>query len=128
MKKYFLLLCIFFSFNLLAQNLYFDAYKNIRKAKKLVISNPQKANRLFIEAYSYLKQLVNKSIDNEKPSANGLNLLGTMYLKGWGIEKNEQKAIKLLCAAKKLGNIKAKKTLEKLRITCKQTNFKELKQ
>jgi TPR repeat protein len=128
MKKYFLLLCIFFSFHLLAQNLYFDAYKNIQKAKRFVKSNPQKADMLFIEAYSYLKQLVNKSIDNEKPSANGLNLLGMMYLKGWGIEKNEQEAVKLLCAAKQLGNIKAKKTLEKLKTTCKPINFKELKQ
>jgi TPR repeat protein len=128
MKKFLFLFCIFFSLNVFAQNLYFEAYKNIQKGKRYIKNNPQKSDMLFIEAYSYLKQLVNKSIEDEKPSANALNLLGIMYLNGWGIEKNEKKAVKLLCAAKKLGNMKAKKTLKKLNAVCKTINFKELKQ
>ncbi|GAB6073915.1 hypothetical protein [Nautilia lithotrophica] len=126
MKKLFFIL--FLSIGLFAQNLYFDAYKNIQKAKRVIKTNPQKAERLFIEAYSYLKQLVNTSISNNKPSANAFNLLGIMYLKGWGVDKNEEMAIKLLCAASQLGNKKAQKTLNKLNVTCKKINFKELKQ
>jgi len=128
MKKIFFLIVLSFCVNTLAQNLYFDAYKDIKKAKKLTNSNPQQAERLFIEAYSYLKQLVNRSIDNNKPSSNALNLLGELYLNGWGVEKNKKTAIKLLCAAKLLGNRKATKTLKKIGAKCQKINFKELKQ
>jgi TPR repeat protein len=126
MKK--IILLLFFSFSLFAQNLYFSAYKDIQKAKRLLNSDPQKSERLFIEAFSYLKQLVNTSIDNEKPSANALSLLGEMYLNGWGVDKNEKKAVLLLCGAQQLGNFKAKKLLKKINVKCKKINFKELKQ
>ena len=127
MRKIFFLVILSFFINTMAQNLYFDAFKDIKKAKKLINSNPQQAERLFIEAYSYLKQLVNSSIDNNKPSSNALNLLGELYLKGWGVRKNEKKAVKLLCAAKQLGNRKATKTLKKIGVKCQKINFKELK-
>ncbi|ACM93674.1 hypothetical protein NAMH_1273 [Nautilia profundicola AmH] len=126
MKKLFFIFFIITA--VFAQNLYFDAYKNIQKAKRIIKTDPQKADRYFIEAYSYLKQLVNTSIDNNKPSANAFNLLGNMYLKGWGVEKNERKAIELLCGAAQLGNKKAKRTLAKLNVKCDKINFKELKQ
>ena len=112
-----------------AQNLYFNAFKNIKKAKTLIDKNPKEAQRLFIEAYSYLKTIVNKSIEEKKPNTNAINLLGKLYLNGWGIDKNEILAIKLLCVAAKYGNQKAQKTLKKLNKTCPtQINLKEIKQ
>lgn len=128
MKKILLIFTVFLSVNLFAQNLYFEAFKDVRKAKKVIKADPEKAQRLFIEAYSYLKQLVNNSIDNNKPSANSFTLLGNMYLNGWGVDKNEDKAIKLLCGAKILGSRKAAKELKKIGAKCKKINFKELKQ
>jgi TPR repeat protein len=128
MKRVFLIFSVLLTVSIYAQNLYFEAFKDIKKAKKIVNSDPQKAQRLFIEAYGYLKQIVNNSIDKNKPSANAFNLLGELYLKGWGVEKNEKKAKQFLCAAKLLGNLKAAKTLDKLGIKCKKINFKELKQ
>jgi len=126
MKKLFLIM--FLSMGIYAQNLYFAAYKDIRTAKKIINTDPQKAQKLFIEASGYLKQIINNSISNEKPSANAFNLMGQLYLNGWGVEKDEKKAFKLLCAAAELGNSKAKKTVAKLNLTCKKINFKELKQ
>jgi len=128
MKKIFFIFVLIFTVNSFAQNLYFEAFKDIKKAKKLINSNPQQAERLFIEAYGYLKQIVNNSIDKNKPSANAFNLLGELYLNGWGVEKNEKKAVKLLCAAKQLGNRKAINTLKKISVKCQKINFKELKQ
>ena len=128
MKKLVFILTIFLSINY-AQNLYFAAFKNINKAKKFLKTNPQQADRLFIEAYSYLKQYINKTLKDNKPSANSFNLLGEMFLNGWGVEKDINKATKLLCAAKKLGNIKANKIIKKNNITCpEKIDFKELKQ
>ena len=101
MKKLVFILTIFLSINY-AQNLYFSAFKNINKAKRLLKTDPQQADRLFIEAYSYLKQYVNKTLKNNKPSANSFKLLGEMFLNGWGVEKDINKATKLLCAAKNL--------------------------
>jgi archaellum component FlaF (FlaF/FlaG flagellin family) len=46
-----------------AQNLYFLAFTDIQKAKRVLNSNPDKAKNLFIEAKSYLKEIVNSSID-----------------------------------------------------------------
>jgi TPR repeat protein len=113
----------------MSQNLYFEAFKDINKAKRVVNSDPQKAQKLFIEAYSYLKQIVNSSIENNKPSVNSFKLLGEMYLYGWGVEKNKEKAIKLLCVAKQMGNNKAKKIIKKENIKCpEKINYKELKQ
>jgi TPR repeat protein len=128
MKKLLFILTIFLSVNY-AQNLYFSAFKNINKAKRLLKTDPQQADRLFIEAYSYLKQYVNKTLKNNKPSANSFKLLGEMFLNGWGVDKDINKAVKLLCAAKKLGNIKANNIIKKNNITCpKKINYKELKQ
>ena len=128
MKKLLFILTIFLSVNY-AQNLYFAAFKNINKAKRLLKTDPQQADRLFIEAYSYLKQYVNKTLKNNKPSANSFKLLGEMFLNGWGVDKDINKAVKLLCAAKKLGNIKANNIIKKNNITCpKKINYKELKQ
>ena len=129
MKKLLFILTIFLSVNISAQNLYFAAFKNINKAKRLLKTDPQQADRLFIEAYSYLKQYVNKTLKNNKPSANSFKLLGEMFLNGWGVDKDINKAVKLLCAAKKLGNIKANKIIKKNNITCpEKIDFKELKQ
>ena len=129
MKKLLFILTIFLSVNISAQNLYFAAFKNINKAKRLLKTDPQQADRLFIEAYSYLKQYVNKTLKNNKPSANSFKLLGEMFLNGWGVDKDINKAVKLLCAAKKLGNIKANNIIKKNNITCpKKINYKELKQ
>ena len=112
-----------------AQNLYFNAFKNIKKAKTLIDKNPRAAQKLFIEAYTYLKTIVNKSIKEEKPNTNAINLLGELYLNGWGINKDKTLAIKLFCLAKKYGNQKAQKNLKKLRKTCPtKINLKEIKQ
>jgi len=129
MKKLLLILTIFLSVSIYAQNLYFAAFKNINKAKRLIKTNPQKADRLFIEAYSYLKQYVNETIQNDKPSANSFKLLGEMYLYGWGVDKDINKAAKLLCAAKNLGNMQANSIIKKNNINCpEKINYKELKQ
>jgi TPR repeat protein len=128
MKKTVCAIAVFFNI-ISAQNLYFIAFKNINKAKKLIKTEPQKADRLFIEAYGYLKQYINKTLKNNKPSANSFRLLGEMYLNGWGVEKDMSKATKLLCAAKKLGNMKANNIIKKNNISCTKTiNYKELKQ
>jgi len=111
-----------------AQNLYFNAFKNIKKAKVLINKNPKEAQKLFIEAYTYLKTIVNNSIKEEKPNPNAINLLGELYLNGWGVDKDEVLAIKLFCIATKYGNQKAQKTLKKLNKTCpSKINLKEIK-
>lgn len=127
MKKVILLLCILTGY-IFAQNLYFNAFNNIKKAKILIDKNPKEAHKLFIEAYTYLKTIVNKSIEEEKPNTNAINLLGKLYLNGWGIDKNETLAIKLFCIAANYGNKKAQKTLKKLNKTCTKINLKEIKQ
>jgi len=110
-------------------NLYFDAFQDIQKAKRMLKTNPDKANSLFIEAAGYLKQVINTSINNNKPSGNAFFLLGEMYYNGWGVKKNTKKAYKLFCAAKQLGNFKANTKVNKLKIKCKAIkNFKELQQ
>jgi len=126
MKKFLLFMLVIVSVN--AANMYFNAFVDIKKAKRLLNSNPEQAQRLFIEAYSFLKQVVNTSIDENKPSANAFNLLGELYLNGWGVDQDKEKAIKFFCAAEKLGNSKAKKTIQKLNATCGTINIKELKQ
>jgi len=127
MKKI-LTLLLFFSF-LMSQNLYFEAFKDVNKAKRILNTKPQEAQKLFIEAYSYLKQIVNTSIDNNKPSINSFKLLGQMYLNGWGVNQNQQLAIKYLCYAKQMGNHEAKNIIQKQNLSCPtQINYKELKQ
>jgi len=124
MKKIYLLL-IFSS--LFAQSLYFSAFKDIHKAKSLLKSNPQKANELFIEARGYLTQIIQSSIEKNKPSSQSLLLLGELYLNGWGGDKNIQKSTKLLCSAKMLGNSKADRMIKKNNLSCPQKiNIKEL--
>ncbi|WP_024787882.1 MULTISPECIES: SEL1-like repeat protein [unclassified Lebetimonas] len=126
MKKIILLILITFVFS---QNLYFIAFKDIQKAKHLLNSDPQKANTLFIEAGSYLKQIINSSINSNKPSSQALNLLGELYLNGWGVEKDIKKARLLLCAAKNLGNFRAQMLIKKNSLKCPaKINLKELKQ
>jgi len=126
MKKI-IFLCVLIG-SIFAQNLYFNAFKNIKKAKTIINQNPKKAQKLFIEAYTYLKTIVNKSIKEEKPNTNAINLLGELYLNGWGVDKDEELAIKLFCIATKYGNQKAKKTLKKLNKTCPtKINLKEIK-
>jgi len=127
MKKVFLI-AAFLSVSLFSQNLYFDAHKNVNMAKKLLKTDPQKAQRLFIEAYGYLKKYVSKTLQSNRPSGNALNLLGEMYINGWGIEKDEKKGINLICAAAQLGNRRAKLKLKKLGTDCPKINFKELQQ
>ena len=127
MKKVILLSILIKS--IFAINLYFNAFKNIKEAKKLIDKNPKKAQELFNKAYIDLKTIVNRSIEKKNPNINAINLLGKLYLNGWGIEKNETLAIKLLCVAAKYGNQKAKKTLKKLNKTCPtKINLKEIKQ
>jgi len=128
MKKLLFFLSVALGTSLFAQNLYFDAYKDILKAKRLLNTDKTKADRLFVEAYGYLKQVVNSSIDENKPSSNAFKLLGEMYLNGWGVDKDMQKAKQLLCAAKNLGNTQAKRLIEKSNIQCGEINYKELKQ
>ncbi|WP_024790014.1 SEL1-like repeat protein [Lebetimonas sp. JH292] len=114
---------------LLSQSLYFNAFKDIQKAKRLLNSDPQKANALFIEAGSFLKQIINSSINSDKPSSQALNLLGELYLNGWGVEKNIKKARLLLCAARNLGNFRAQMLIKKNSLKCPaKINLKELKQ
>lgn len=120
---------IFLGTLVFAQNLYFSAFKDIQKAKRLLNKNPEQAKTFFIEASNYLKQVINETIDKNKPSVQAMTLLGEMYLKGWGIEQNPQKAKLLLCAAKSLGNFKAKTLIQQNGIKCPQKiNLKELKQ
>ncbi|GAX87282.1 conserved hypothetical protein [Lebetimonas natsushimae] len=120
---------IFIGALVFAQNLYFSAFKDIQKAKRFINTNPEKAQRLFIEASSYLKEIVNTSINKKEPSAQALALLGELYLNGWGVEKNLKKATLLLCAAKSLGNYKAKKLIKTNKLICPKTiNIKEIKQ
>jgi len=124
MKKISLLLIFSFLF---AQNLYFSAFIDIEKAKRLLQSNPQKANELFIEARGYLKQIIQNSIEKNKPSSQSLLLLGELYLNGWGGDKNIKQSIKLLCSSKILGNSKADKIIKKNNLSCpKKINLKEL--
>jgi TPR repeat protein len=125
MKK----ILIFIGTLVFAQNLYFSAFKDIQKAKKILNTNPEKAKTLFIEASSYLKQIVNSSIDANKPSTQAMSLLGELYLNGWSVEQNYKKATLLLCQAKNLGNFKAATLIKKNNLTCPQKiNLKELKQ
>jgi len=86
MKKTILLLCILIGYTF-AQKLYFNTFNNIKKTKTLIDKNLKEAHKLFIEAYTYLKTIVNKSIAEEKPNINAINLLGEPYLNGWGIDK-----------------------------------------
>jgi len=126
MKKIFLPFILIVS--IFAQNLYFNAFNNIKKAKKLINKNPKKAQKLFIEAYSYLKTVVNKSIEENKPNINAMHLLGELYLNGWGIDKDEKLAVKLLCIAAKYGNKKAEQILKKINKECPiKLNLKEIK-
>ena len=125
MKKMALFLILIFSLH--AQNLYFQAFQDINKAKRIQKENPEKANQLYIEAYTYLKQLNNKYIENNKPSANVMYLLGKLYLNGLGIEKDTIKGAKFLCTSAELGNLRAKKDITKLQIKCEKINVKELK-
>ena len=113
---------------LFGQNLYFEAFKNVMKGKKIVNKNPQKAEKFFIIAANDLKKIINSSINDHKPSANAIELMGELYLKGWGVEKNKRKAEKFLCVASKLGNFKAKILIKKNEFICHQTNIKEIKQ
>jgi hypothetical protein len=114
---------------LFAQNLYMSAFQDVLKAKRILKSDPEKAKTYFIEASSYLKQVVNSSIDANKPSLQAMALLGELYINGWGIDKNEKKATLLLCAAKNLGNFKAASLIKKHNLNCpKKINLKELKQ
>ena len=126
MKKMVLFLILIFSLH--AQNLYFQAFQDINKAKRIQKENPEKANQLYIEAYTYLKQLNNKYIKSNKPSANVMYLLGNLYLNGLGIEMDKTKGAKLLCKSAELGNLRAKKEITKLQIKCEKINLKELKQ
>lgn len=119
MKKT-IILTFLFSSLLLAQNLYFKSFVEIRTAKRIMNTNPQKAKKLFLDAYKNLTTLVNDSIRNKKPSSNGMFLLGEMYLNGWGIPKNVKEANILICNAKKLGNLRAERLVKKLGISCKK--------
>jgi len=124
MKKIYALL-IFSS--LFAQSLYFNAFTDIQKAKRLLTTNPQKANSLFIEAKGYLKQIIRSSINQNKPSSQSMYLLGELYLNGWGGAKKPQKATLFLCSAYSLGNMKAKRLIKKNNLSCPaQINIKEL--
>ena len=123
-----LLAIILITFSFLHADLYFDAFQKVMKGKRLLHQDPKRANIEFIEAAGYLKQLINKSIDNNTPNANALKLLGEMYLKGWGIEQNTQKAAKLLCAAANYGNLQAQRIVKRHNFTCTKISLKELKQ
>ena len=126
MKK--TLLLSVFIIALFGANLYFEAFQDIMKGKRILNQNPQKAEALFIIAANNLKKIINSSVDNNKPSANAIELMGELYLNGWGIEKNEKEAKNLLCVAAKLGNFKAKQLIKKNEFICHQTNLKEIKQ
>jgi len=126
MKKTAILLI--FIVSLFAQSLYFEAFMNIKKGKRILNSNPQKAQKLFIIAANDLKHIINNSISNNKPSANAMELMGELLLNGWGVEKNEKKAEKYLCFASELGNYKAKKLIQKNGFKCKKISIKEIQQ
>jgi len=124
MKKLYLL-TIFSS--LFAQSLYFNAFTDIQKAKRLLNSNPKQADGLFIEAKGYLKQIVQSSISQNEPSSQAILLLGELYLHGWGVNQDPQQAKMLLCSAKMLGNAKANRLIKKNSLSCPQKiNIKEL--
>ncbi len=126
MKKIFVL--SIFVILLFGENLYFEAFINIKKGKRIVNQNPQKAEKLFIIAANDLKHIIDFSINKNKPSANAIELMGELYLNGWGVEKNEQKAQKLLCAASQLGNNRAKQLVIKNAFKCGKINLKEIQQ
>ncbi len=126
MKKI-IVLSIFIAM-LFAQNLYFEAFKNVMQGKRIINKNPQKAEKLFIIAANDLKKIIKSSINNHQPSANAIELIGELYLNGWGVEKNERKAEKFLCVASKLGNFKAKILIKKNGFTCNKIYLKEIKQ
>jgi TPR repeat protein len=126
MKK--LLAIILLSFSFAQADLYFSAFQKVIKGKRLLHKDPKRANIEFIEAAGYLKQLINNSIEVNKPNANALKLLGEMYLKGWGIEQNYQEAEKLLCAAANYGNLQAQKLIKRNNFICTKISLKELKQ
>lgn len=126
MKK--IVFLLFLVISLFGQNLYFEAFKNIREGKRILNQNPQKAEKLFIIAANDLKQLINTSINNNKPSANAIALMGQLYLYGWGVDKNEKKAEIFLCVASKLGNFRAKQLIKKYGFICQKIYLKEIKQ
>ena len=113
---------------LFGQNLYFEAFKDIMKGKRIINQNPKKAEKLFTIAANDLSKIIHNSIENNKPSANAIELMGELYLNGWGVEKNEKKAEIFLCVSAKLGNFKAKQLIKKNEFICHQTNIKEIKQ
>jgi len=114
---------------LCAGNLYFNAYRDIQQAKRLMGTDPEKSQRMFMQGYTYLKELINRSVDKNRPSVNAFKLMGEMYLNGWGVEKNATKAARYLCAAKMLGNVSATRIIGEENITCPATiDYKELKQ
>jgi len=124
MKNIFLILM---ASSLFAQSLYFNAFRDINKAKRLLHTNPSKANALFIEAKGYLKETLKTSIEKNQPSSQVLLLLGKLYLNGWGVKNDSKKAALFLCSAKKLGNIPAKKLISKNNLSCPtKINIKEL--
>ena len=126
MKK---IVALFISIAMLfAQNFYFEAFKNVREGKRILNQNPQKAEKLFIIAANDLKQLINNSINNHKPSSNEIELMGELYLNGWGVKKNERKAEKFFCIASKLGNFRAKQLIKKYGFKCHKIYLKEIKQ
>ena len=106
-----------------------EAFISIKKADRIVISNPQKANMLYIKAYDILSNIMHKDLKNKKPSPNVLYLLGKLYLEGKGVSKNYKKARNYLCYASQIGNARAGSLLTKHNITC-PTNItiKELEQ
>ena len=126
MKKIAFLLIL--TLSLFGQNLYFKAFKNINMGKRIINQNPQKAQELFSIAANDLQHLIKQSIKNNKPSTNAIELMGELYLNGWGVYKNERKAQIYLCIASKLGNFRAQQLVKKNNFYCQQINLKEIQQ
>ena len=108
-KGIFLLIAPF----LFALNLtYTKAFFLYQKGFKNLNSNPNMSQKYFEQSFNLLKSLENQNIK----SSQTYYLLGTMYLNGWGVQVNYEKAKKEFQKAIKLGNIQAKCQMAKLYI------------
>ncbi len=92
---------------------YMKAFRYFNKGLSLINSDTQNAQNYFTKSFNLLKNIKNKN-------NSGMHyMLGRMYLNGWGVNKNYQKALKEFLTAEKLGNKRVHCSLLKLYVKTK---------
>jgi len=86
------------------------AFNNYNKGIRYEKTDPQKANQYFQKAFFLIQML------KHKDTSQVHYMLGNIYLNGWGVEKNYQKAKKNFLRAIELGNSRANCSLAKVYI------------